>query len=250
MEEPWVVDLSTQVQMDYRGRLGAGAVRARRRRRGSRVSRSPGRPPGAPPRPVGALAGVECDAERGGPAAHGVDGGRAGAGRRDSPRGTRRMASWRAPVTTSRWTWSVRAATAPSAWSFVVRGKTARASTMRPDGQLGHPVFDPVRLGGELSAAQQWIVSIARDSATMHGSSWWPNSPPRSTLTGDVGTLMIGGIVEHVSPGRTTSRRTGARSSRTVPHRDQTPGSHSPFRWDRGFSGIVDSGVGLSSWKW
>ncbi|GAA3848644.1 hypothetical protein GCM10022403_095320 [Streptomyces coacervatus] len=103
-------------------------------------------------------------------------------------------------------------------------------STTQPFVRLGYPVVDPARLVRELSTAQQQIVSAARDSPMLYGSSWWPNSPPCSTLTGEAVTLMTGGS-EHVSPDRTTPRRTGARSPRTTPHRrNRTPGSHSPFR--------------------
>ncbi|MGW4137696.1 hypothetical protein ACWELV_12975 [Streptomyces mirabilis] len=74
----------------------------------------------------------------------------------------------------------------------------------------GHPVVEPARLVYELSTAQQQIVSTAWDSPTLYGSSWWPNSPPRSTQTGEAVTLMSGGIAEYVSPDRTTPRRTAA----------------------------------------
>ncbi|WP_406441177.1 sugar ABC transporter ATP-binding protein [Streptomyces sp. NBC_01613] len=50
----------------------------------------------------------------------------------------------------------------PTAAGFVVRGKTARASTAGLLKRLGHPEIDPARLVGELSAAQQQIVSMAR----------------------------------------------------------------------------------------
>lgn len=50
----------------------------------------------------------------------------------------------------------------PTAAGFVVRGKAARTSTARLLGRLGHPEIDPARLVGELSAAQQQIVSMAR----------------------------------------------------------------------------------------
>ncbi|WP_405867501.1 sugar ABC transporter ATP-binding protein [Streptomyces sp. NBC_00005] len=50
----------------------------------------------------------------------------------------------------------------PTAAGFVVRGKTARASTAALLKRLGHPEIDPARLVGELSAAQQQIVSMAR----------------------------------------------------------------------------------------
>ena len=50
----------------------------------------------------------------------------------------------------------------PTAAGFVVRGKAARASTAALLKRLGHPEIDPARLVGELSAAQQQIVSMAR----------------------------------------------------------------------------------------
>ncbi|CAM5617496.1 Vitamin B12 import ATP-binding protein BtuD [Streptomyces tendae] len=46
--------------------------------------------------------------------------------------------------------------------SFVVRGKAAKASTAALLKRLGHPEVDPGRLLGDLSAAQQQIVSMAR----------------------------------------------------------------------------------------
>ncbi|WP_406162101.1 sugar ABC transporter ATP-binding protein [Streptomyces sp. NBC_00882] len=50
----------------------------------------------------------------------------------------------------------------PTAAGFVVRGKAARQSTAALLRRLGHPEIDPTRLVGELSAAQQQIVSMAR----------------------------------------------------------------------------------------
>ena len=50
----------------------------------------------------------------------------------------------------------------PTAAGFVVRGKAARASTAGLLKRLGHPEIDPARLVGDLSAAQQQIVSMAR----------------------------------------------------------------------------------------
>jgi ribose transport system ATP-binding protein len=50
----------------------------------------------------------------------------------------------------------------PTAAGFVVRAKVARASTAALLKRLGHPEIDPARLVGELSAAQQQIVSMAR----------------------------------------------------------------------------------------
>ncbi|MFD3437769.1 sugar ABC transporter ATP-binding protein [Streptomyces sp. NPDC058685] len=50
----------------------------------------------------------------------------------------------------------------PTAAGFVVRGGEARASASRLLKRLGHPEIDPARLVGDLSAAQQQIVSMAR----------------------------------------------------------------------------------------
>ncbi|WP_330286649.1 sugar ABC transporter ATP-binding protein [Streptomyces sp. NBC_00576] len=50
----------------------------------------------------------------------------------------------------------------PTTAGFVVRGKAAKASTALLLKRLGHPEVDPGRLVGELSAAQQQIVSMAR----------------------------------------------------------------------------------------
>jgi ribose transport system ATP-binding protein len=50
----------------------------------------------------------------------------------------------------------------PTAAGFVVRGKAARRSTAALLRRLGHPEIDPARLVGELPAAQQQIVSMAR----------------------------------------------------------------------------------------
>ncbi|MFG2681513.1 sugar ABC transporter ATP-binding protein [Streptomyces sp. NPDC048392] len=50
----------------------------------------------------------------------------------------------------------------PTAAGFVVRGRAAKASTATLLKRLGHPEVDPGRLVGELSAAQQQIVSMAR----------------------------------------------------------------------------------------
>ncbi|WP_449349202.1 sugar ABC transporter ATP-binding protein [Streptomyces shaanxiensis] len=50
----------------------------------------------------------------------------------------------------------------PTAAGFVVRGKQAKAATAQLLKRLGHAEIDPARLVGELSAAQQQIVSMAR----------------------------------------------------------------------------------------
>jgi len=50
----------------------------------------------------------------------------------------------------------------PTAAGFVVRGKAAKKSTAALLKRLGHAEIDPGRLVGDLSAAQQQIVSMAR----------------------------------------------------------------------------------------
>ncbi|MEU8574406.1 sugar ABC transporter ATP-binding protein [Streptomyces asoensis] len=50
----------------------------------------------------------------------------------------------------------------PTTAGFVVRAKAARAATTALLQRLGHTEIDPARLVGELSAAQQQIVSMAR----------------------------------------------------------------------------------------
>ncbi|MFC9113735.1 sugar ABC transporter ATP-binding protein [Streptomyces sp. NPDC057092] len=50
----------------------------------------------------------------------------------------------------------------PTAAGFVVRGRAAKASTADLLKRLGHPEIDPGRLVGDLSAAHQQIVSMAR----------------------------------------------------------------------------------------
>ncbi|MFE5614520.1 sugar ABC transporter ATP-binding protein [Streptomyces sp. NPDC056543] len=50
----------------------------------------------------------------------------------------------------------------PTTAGFVVRGRAAKASTASLLKRLGHPEIDPARRVGDLSAAQQQIVSMAR----------------------------------------------------------------------------------------
>ncbi|WP_329113864.1 sugar ABC transporter ATP-binding protein [Streptomyces sp. NBC_01353] len=50
----------------------------------------------------------------------------------------------------------------PTTAGFVVRGREARTATAALLKRLGHPEIDPARLVGDLSAAQQQIVSMAR----------------------------------------------------------------------------------------
>ncbi|MGW2013369.1 sugar ABC transporter ATP-binding protein [Streptomyces sp. NPDC001927] len=50
----------------------------------------------------------------------------------------------------------------PTSAGFIVRGRAARTATAALLKRLGHPEIDPGRRVGELSAAQQQIVSMAR----------------------------------------------------------------------------------------
>ncbi|MGW4031441.1 sugar ABC transporter ATP-binding protein [Streptomyces sp. NPDC004838] len=50
----------------------------------------------------------------------------------------------------------------PTTAGFVIKGAEARSATTRLLKRLGHPEIDPARLVGELSAAHQQIVSMAR----------------------------------------------------------------------------------------
>ncbi|ORT54889.1 sugar ABC transporter ATP-binding protein [Streptomyces sp. CB03238] len=50
----------------------------------------------------------------------------------------------------------------PTTAGFVVRGRSARTTTAALLRRLGHPEIDPARPVGDLSAAQQQIVSMAR----------------------------------------------------------------------------------------
>ncbi|MEU9699384.1 sugar ABC transporter ATP-binding protein [Streptomyces sp. NPDC047981] len=50
----------------------------------------------------------------------------------------------------------------PTSAGFIVRGRAARTATAALLKRLGHPEIDPARRVGELSAAQQQIVSMAR----------------------------------------------------------------------------------------
>ncbi|MEU6355418.1 sugar ABC transporter ATP-binding protein [Streptomyces sp. NPDC047072] len=50
----------------------------------------------------------------------------------------------------------------PTSAGFIVRGSAARTATSELLSRLGHAEIDPSRLVGELSAAQQQIVSMAR----------------------------------------------------------------------------------------
>ncbi|MFC9503375.1 sugar ABC transporter ATP-binding protein [Streptomyces sp. NPDC057002] len=106
----------------------------------------------------------------------------------------------------------------PTAAGFVVRGKTARESTARLLKRLGHPEVDPARLVGELSAAQQQIVSMAR--ALSHDVRLIVMDEPSAALDPDevdnlfriVGDLTAAGVaVVYISHRLEEIRRIGDR---------------------------------------
>ncbi|MFE6129869.1 sugar ABC transporter ATP-binding protein [Streptomyces sp. NPDC056437] len=95
----------------------------------------------------------------------------------------------------------------PTAAGFVVRGGEARASASRLLKRLGHPEIDPARLVGDLSAAQQQIVSMAR--ALSHDVRLIVMDEPSAALDPDevanlfriVGDLTAEGVaVVYISP--------------------------------------------------
>ncbi|NNN33303.1 sugar ABC transporter ATP-binding protein [Streptomyces sp. S3(2020)] len=106
----------------------------------------------------------------------------------------------------------------PTAVGFVVRGKAARASTASLLKRLGHPEIDPARLVGELSAAQQQIVSMAR--ALSHDVRLIVMDEPSAALDPDevdnlfriVGDLTADGVaVVYISHRLEEIRRIGDR---------------------------------------
>lgn len=106
----------------------------------------------------------------------------------------------------------------PTAAGFVVRGKTARASTAALLSRLGHAEIDPARLVGELSAAQQQIVSMAR--ALSHDVRLIVMDEPSAALDPDevdnlfriVGDLTTAGVaVVYISHRLEEIRRIGDR---------------------------------------
>ncbi len=106
----------------------------------------------------------------------------------------------------------------PTAAGFVVRGKAARASTAQLLTRLGHPEIDPARLVGELSAAQQQIVSMAR--ALSHDVRLIVMDEPSAALDPDevdnlfriVGDLTADGVaVVYISHRLEEIRRIGDR---------------------------------------
>jgi ribose transport system ATP-binding protein len=106
----------------------------------------------------------------------------------------------------------------PTAVGFVVRGKAARVSTAALLKRLGHPEIDPARPVGELSAAQQQIVSMAR--ALSHDVRLIVMDEPSAALDPDevdnlfriVGDLTADGVaVVYISHRLEEIRRIGDR---------------------------------------
>ena len=106
----------------------------------------------------------------------------------------------------------------PTTAGFVVRGKTAKASTAALLRRLGHAEIDPTRLVGELSAAQQQIVSMAR--ALSHDVRLIVMDEPSAALDPDevdnlfriVGDLTAAGVaVVYISHRLEEIRRIGDR---------------------------------------
>ncbi|MFD7433774.1 sugar ABC transporter ATP-binding protein [Streptomyces sp. NPDC059861] len=106
----------------------------------------------------------------------------------------------------------------PTAAGFVVRRKAAKASTAALLKRLGHGEIDPARLVGELSAAQQQIVSMAR--ALSHDVRLIVMDEPSAALDPDevdnlfriVGDLTADGVaVVYISHRLEEIRRIGDR---------------------------------------
>ena len=106
----------------------------------------------------------------------------------------------------------------PTAAGFVVRGKAAKASTAALLKRLGHAEIDPARLVGDLSAAQQQIVSMAR--ALSHDVRLIVMDEPSAALDPDevdnlfriVGDLTAAGVaVVYISHRLEEIRRIGDR---------------------------------------
>ncbi|MFI9615034.1 sugar ABC transporter ATP-binding protein [Streptomyces sp. NPDC052023] len=106
----------------------------------------------------------------------------------------------------------------PTAAGFVVRRRTAGASTAQLLKRLGHPEIDPARLVGELPAAQQQIVSMAR--ALSHDVRLIVMDEPSAALDPDevdnlfriVGDLTADGVaVVYISHRLEEIRRIGDR---------------------------------------
>ncbi|WP_338784278.1 sugar ABC transporter ATP-binding protein [Streptomyces sp. DG1A-41] len=106
----------------------------------------------------------------------------------------------------------------PTTAGFVVRGKAAKESTAALLKRLGHAEVDPARLVGELSAAQQQIVSMAR--ALSHDVRLIVMDEPSAALDPDevdnlfriVGDLTAAGVaVVYISHRLEEIRRIGDR---------------------------------------
>ncbi|WP_062644071.1 sugar ABC transporter ATP-binding protein [Streptomyces maremycinicus] len=106
----------------------------------------------------------------------------------------------------------------PTVAGFVVRGRAARASTGALLRRLGHAEIEPARLVGELSAAQQQIVSMAR--ALSHDVRLIVMDEPSAALDPDevdnlfriVGDLTADGVaVVYISHRLEEIRRIGDR---------------------------------------
>ncbi|MFI6851385.1 sugar ABC transporter ATP-binding protein [Streptomyces sp. NPDC050416] len=106
----------------------------------------------------------------------------------------------------------------PTTAGFVVRGKSAKESTAALLKRLGHAEIDPSRLVGELSAAQQQIVSMAR--ALSHDVRLIVMDEPSAALDPDevdnlfriVGALTAAGVaVVYISHRLEEIRRIGDR---------------------------------------
>ncbi|MEU0336669.1 sugar ABC transporter ATP-binding protein [Streptomyces sp. NPDC006193] len=106
----------------------------------------------------------------------------------------------------------------PTAAGFVVRGRAAKASTAALLARLGHPEIDPGRAVGELPAAQQQIVSMAR--ALSHDVRLIVMDEPSAALDPDevdnlfriVGDLTADGVaVVYISHRLEEIRRIGDR---------------------------------------
>jgi ribose transport system ATP-binding protein len=106
----------------------------------------------------------------------------------------------------------------PTTAGFVVRGKAAKESTAALLQRLGHAEIDPARLVGELSAAQQQIVSMAR--ALSHDVRLIVMDEPSAALDPDevdnlfriVGDLTAAGVaVVYISHRLEEIRRIGDR---------------------------------------
>ncbi len=132
----------------------------------------------------------------------------------------------------------------PTAAGFVVRGRAAKASTADLLKRLGHPEIDPGRLVGDLSAAHQQIVSMAR--ALSHDVRLIVMDEPSAALDPDevdnlfriVGDLTAEGVaVVYISHRLEEIRRIGDRvtvlkDGRAVA-RGCPPGRRPPARWSR-----------------